>query len=112
MGYTTATAVSANVAGQSIPEVKTGSTGTILQLRNGGLGSQEYFLVENRQKTANTYDEYLPGAGLAIWHIDEAKAATGNTQECRLEPNSACGSTHYEVALEQADGALDLENDR
>jgi hypothetical protein len=27
-----------------------------------------------------------------------------------LEPNSACGSTHYEVALEQADGLLGLEN--
>lgn len=112
MGYSAATTVAADSPGQSIPQVNTGSSGTIFKLANGVLAAQEYFLVENRQKTAGTYDEYLPGAGLAIWHVDEAKAGNQNDQECRLEPNSACGATHYEVALEQADGLLDLENNR
>ena len=110
MGYTAATTVAADSPGQNIPQVNTGSSGTIFKLANGVLAAQEYFLVENRQKTAGTYDEYLPGAGLAIWHVDEAKAGNQNDQECRSEPNSACGSTHYEVALEQADGLLGLEN--
>ena len=110
MGYSAATTVAADSPGQSIPQVNTGSSGTIFKLANGVLAAQEYFLVENRQKTAGTYDEYLPGAGLAIWHVDEAKAGNQNDQECRLEPNSACGATHYEVALEQADGLLGLEN--
>ena len=112
MGYSAATTVAADSPGQSIPQVNTGSSGTIFKLANGVLAAQEYFLVENRQKTAGTYDEYLPGAGLAIWHVDEAKAGNQNDQECRSEPNSACGATHYEVALEQADGLLDLENNR
>ena len=94
------------------PTGQHGQPGTIFKLENSVLAAQEYFLVENRQKTAGTYDEYLPGAGLAIWHMDEAKAGNQNDQECRSEPNSACGSTHYEVALEQADGLLDLENNR
>jgi immune inhibitor A len=109
MGYSTATTLASDITGQSILQVGAGSTGTIFKLKNGVLAAQEYFLVENRQKTAGTYDEYLPGAGLAIWHVDEAKAGNQNDQECRSEPNSVCGSTHYEVALEQADGVLDLE---
>jgi M6 family metalloprotease-like protein len=110
MGYSAATTVAADLPGQSIPQVNAGSAGTIFKLKNSVLATQEYVLVENRQKTAGTYDEYLPGAGLAIWHVDEAKASNQNDQECRSEPNSACGATHYEVALEQADGLLGLEN--
>ncbi|MCL7413707.1 MAG: M6 family metalloprotease domain-containing protein, partial [ANME-2 cluster archaeon] len=32
-------------------------------------GTNQYFLVENRQRTG--YDSYLPEAGILIWHIDE-----------------------------------------
>ena len=54
----------------------------------------EYFLLENRQKTG--FDVSLPGDGLLIWHIDEAQSA--NTDE-----------NHYKVALMQADGKRDME---
>jgi len=67
-----------------------------LDWTDSGTGSGEYFLVENRRKTG--YDAYLPGEGLLIWHIDESRR--NNTDE-----------THYLVALEQADGLFDLEND-
>ena len=60
--------------------------------------STEYFLVENRQQCG--FDAGLPGSGLAIWHIDDAKS--GNTQEC--ETATGCTSSHYLVALDQADG--------
>ncbi len=112
MGYTSPTALAANALGQSIPQVGASATGTIFKLKNSVLASQEYFLVENRQKTAGGYDEYLPGSGLAIWHVDEAKAGNQNDVECISDPHSLCGSSHYEVALEQSDGLRDLEYNR
>ncbi len=71
----------------------------------------EYFMVENRQPEG--YDRGLErwlGAGfggLAIWQIDEAK--TDNTEECI--PPADCTTTHYKVALKQADNLWDLEQD-
>lgn len=56
---------------------------------------QEYFLLENRQPLL--FDSGLPGAGLLIWHIDDAVA--DNDDE-----------THFHVALEQADGLYHLES--
>jgi len=61
--------------------------------------------VENRQRISGTFDEGLPGNGLAIWHMDESK--TDNNNECF--PPSDCSTTHYWVSLEQADGNWDLE---
>lgn len=57
----------------------------------------EYFLVECRQKTGQ--DAALPGAGLAIWHIDETQSSNNNP-------------LGYQVALVQADGKRDLEYNR
>jgi M6 family metalloprotease-like protein len=82
--------------------------GTIFRLKNSSLNTNEYFLLENRQQAANSYDEYLPGSGLLIWHIDESQS--GNTNECKTYPHSSCASNHYLVALEQADGLRGLEN--
>jgi M6 family metalloprotease-like protein len=66
----------------------------------------EYFLLENRQRCG--FDAGLPGAGLAIWHVDETKST--NREECKTA--TGCASLHYKVALEQADGLFDLENNR
>ncbi len=67
----------------------------------------EYFLAENRQKTG--FDAGLPVSGLLIWHIDESKPT--NNSECESGPGaSACVSAHYHVALMQADGLWNLEN--
>jgi len=55
--------------------------------------SSQYFLLENRQKTG--YDQYLPGSGLLIFHVDD-------NQEDNDDQN------HYLVDLEQADGRRDL----
>jgi hypothetical protein len=70
--------------------------------------SQEYYLIENRQRIG--FDAGLRGTGLAIWHIDEGKASLSNldnSQECAYP--SDCSNTHYRVALVQADGDWDLE---
>lgn len=66
----------------------------------------EYFLIENRQKVG--YDSYLPGAGLLIWHVDDAVIGS-NRLECRNHNNWLCGASHFRVALEQADSFFDLE---
>ncbi len=60
----------------------------------GAVGTQ-YFLVENRQKVG--FDSYIPGEGLLLYHIDETQM--DNSDE-----------THYLVAIEQADGLFQLEN--
>ncbi|EKE44614.1 M6 family metalloprotease domain-containing protein [Oceaniovalibus guishaninsula JLT2003] len=61
----------------------------VFRLWKDGTGGQEYFLIENRQKTG--FDAELPGEGLLIWHIDDAIATNGD-------------EAHPRVALEQADG--------
>lgn len=80
-------------ATMTIPDVK--SSQTVFRLWNNGTSGNEYFLVENRQKTG--FDASLPAGGLLVWHVDEGQP--GNTDE-----------NHYKVALMQADGKRDLEH--
>ncbi|HRY25901.1 MAG: M6 family metalloprotease domain-containing protein [Geminicoccaceae bacterium] len=89
-GWATVTNVTSNGV-RSIQAVETGHE--IFRLWKDGGASQEYFLVENRQKTG--FDSGLPGEGLCIWHIDEAISTNSN-------------EAHPKVALEQADGKDDL----
>jgi immune inhibitor A len=67
--------------------------GVAYKLPIGSASSEEYFLVTNRQRTG--FDTGLPGEGLIIEHVDEAK--NNNTDE-----------DHYLVDIEQADGRRDL----
>lgn len=62
-----------------------------------GKTGKEYFLIENRQLVGR--DTKLPGAGLALWHVDENQPHNDN-------------SLAYKVALVQADGKRDLEFNR
>lgn len=61
--------------------------------------SDEYFIIENRQKTER--DTFLPDSGLAIWHVDES-ASNNNEQMTAAQ--------HYECSLEQADNHFDMEH--
>lgn len=64
----------------------------------------EYFLLENRQKRGQ--DLYLPGRGLAIWHINTNKArklSAGGGNSVNTD------TSQYGVGLLQADGRYDLE---
>jgi uncharacterized repeat protein (TIGR01451 family) len=91
--------------------------GAIYRFKTTALYPQEYFLVENRQQLTGGYDQFLPGSGLLIWHVDEAMwsiyGGPDNDSECRSLPNphcwGTCTSSHYLVALEQADGSDHLE---
>ncbi len=101
LGFNASTNITVNTNSQIINDVK--STGEVYRLWTSGNIGSEYFLVENRQKTG--YDSYLPGEGLLVWHIDDAK--TDNTQEWYP---GLTNSNHFQVALEQADGLYELEH--
>lgn len=93
LGWISPTVLRTNLNNASFPKVETSST--VYKLWTSGKIEQEYFLVENRQKTG--FDEYLPGSGLLIYHIDETKK-NNNDQY------------HYLVGLEEADGKYDLRS--
>jgi M6 family metalloprotease-like protein len=63
--------------------------------------NSEYFIIENRARAGRDTD--LPGAGIAIWHVDE----TGDNEHEQRTP-----AKHYECSLEQADGKFHLERRR
>jgi immune inhibitor A len=78
----------------TLPDVK--ASRRVHRLWTDGTVGQEYFLLENRQQ--NGFDADLPSGGLLVWHVDES-------QQTNEDEN------HYLVALLQADGSRDLEND-
>lgn len=59
----------------NIADVKTSKA--VYRLWKDGAAGNEYFLVENRQKT--NFDSKLPAGGLLIYHVDEA--ISGNSNE-------------------------------
>jgi M6 family metalloprotease-like protein len=67
-------------------------------LRLGTGPPNEYFMVENRSHLGA--DTQLPSSGLAIYHCD--KLGSNELQE-------GTAAKHYQCALLQADGHLDLE---
>ena len=75
--------------------------GNVVYRFNHPTASNEYYLIENRQKTGR--DTSIPDHGLAIWHVD----TNGDNSDQQQTP-----SQHYLVTLVQADGDWDLENDR
>jgi immune inhibitor A len=76
----------------TLQDVKTGFK-THRLWTNGDASGKEYFLIENRQTTGS--DQYLPGSGLLVWHVDDAKDS--NTDE-----------NHPKIKLMQADGLDEL----
>jgi len=114
MGFVTARSITANAVGRGIPQAfgNPSPVQTVLKLRSAVLGAQEYWLLENRQQVSGSYDEYLPGDGLLVWHVDEAMNIYDkqNNYECTSVPRCQCSDDyHYLLALEEADGLLDLE---
>ncbi len=101
LGFATAVNVTSNLISASIPAVE--DTGLVYRLWTNGQSSTEYFLAENRQQTG--FDSYLPSSGLLIYHVDDT-VSTGNNNQWYPGYTS---NGHYMVALEQADGAWNLE---
>ncbi len=107
LGWVAPIQVSDSLSNEFIDAAATGAD--VYQLLPGSPAvGGEYFLVENRYRVIGTFDEGLPGEGLAIWHIDESRA--DNNNEC-FPPND-CSKKHYKVSIVQADGNWDLESGR
>ena len=106
LGWATVNRISINQVNVPIPEAKT--VPTVYRLWTNGNGGKQYFLVENRQRTG--FDSQLPGnGGLFIYHVDD-NVTTGNDREWYWKNGAGTvGPTHYQVALEQADGKFNLE---
>ena len=100
LGFVSPTIVNSSLTNVNIPSIE--STPTIFRLWEDGTVGSEFFLVENRQKTG--YDSYIPSSGLLIWHVDETQ--TSNSKEWYPGHTS---TGHYWVALEQADGLWEIE---
>jgi immune inhibitor A len=92
LGWVNVTTVSTNSSWQ-LDAVQTGRS----VLRVDVPGSAEYFLLSNRQAVGS--DDYLPGPGLLIWHIDDN---VGHNDD----------ALHKRVDLEEADGLDDLDAHR
>jgi M6 family metalloprotease-like protein len=76
-----------------------GAYGTLL--RYATPNRNEYFLIENRSKLG--FDSHLPASGLAVYHCDTLGSNEWQGGNARR---------HYQCALLQADGRLDLELDQ
>jgi len=103
LGWLTPITPSSNITGAVFPQMATDTV--VYRLWTGGTGGNEYYLVENRQKTG--FDSYLPAGGLLIYHVDDA--LTGNAPNNNEWYPTHTSSGHYKLALEQADGRFDLE---
>ena len=55
----------------------------------------EYFLIENRQQ--KSWDTYLPGHGVLVWHIDEDQSVWDNNQ-----PNADANHQHVDIVRRAA----------
>jgi hypothetical protein len=93
LGWVTPVTVTQDLINQQIKNVEQNKE--FYKIWKDGNPSQEYFLIENRQKTG--FDQYIYDSGLLIWHIDNTK--TSNQDE-----------DHKLVDVEEADGKNDLDN--
>ncbi len=85
--------------GPGVHEARHGDYGTVKKYRTGL--ANEYFLIENRSQL--DLDKHLPSNGLAIYHCD-----THGSNEWQ----AGTEARHYQIALLQADGRRDLEQNR
>jgi M6 family metalloprotease-like protein len=85
-GWLSVTSLEYDATNSPITQAETNQT--CFKLRSTVMASTEYFLVENRQRTG--FDAYLPGCGIAIWHVDDTR--TNNADDA-----------HRWVDMEEAD---------
>ncbi len=108
LGWVTPEIVPKGTTFLTIPQIGT-SNGKVLLLNTQV--TNEHFLVENRQKTS--YDRYLDGSGLLIWHIDSSIADPNSIYWFNNTINSAVidetSPPHHGIYLIEADGYHDLD---
>ena len=98
LGWLSVTTPSAEIT-MTLPPVQ--GAGEVLRVNLPG--TEEYFLVANRQRQGS--DAYIPQTGLLIWHIDPLKAGLITEVGNRVNVDPA----HKGVDVEEADGVDDLD---
>ncbi len=61
----------------------------------------EYFLIENRHDSG--WDDFLPGHGLAIWHIDDNQSGNGDEDHKLVDLEEADGLNQLDLNLNRGD---------
>ncbi|HQK95216.1 MAG TPA: M6 family metalloprotease domain-containing protein [Armatimonadota bacterium] len=105
LGWVTPQTVTGNEVDELLPPVE--NTSKVLKMPATSPSGSQYFLVENRQLTG--FDRYLPGSGVCIFHIDDAKYTSYAPNDDEWYPGQPEG-THPLAAVEQADGLWALEH--
>lgn len=78
------------------------TTGQSYLLYDPDKGTGNYFLVENRQRTANTYEQTASDSGIVIWRVDDSRWAMAPPNAYQLmRPNQVAADE------DQHDGASD-----
>ena len=95
LGWISPIPITNDVNNLVLEPIEDGGDVYLLSIPGNWSSSEEYFLIENRQKMK--YDQYLPGEGLLIWHIDDRKSNNRDEE-------------HKWVDLEEADGDDDLDH--
>ncbi|MBS1261037.1 MAG: Immune inhibitor A [Calditrichaeota bacterium] len=101
MDFVEPIAVEFDLIDESIPPVE--NEPVVYRMETPDPSGQQYFLAANRQLVG--YDSALPGQGLLIYHVDESVETGNNNQWYPGYEDYG----HYLVALEQADGLFELE---
>lgn len=98
LGWAKPRVVTADKIGLALDSVENSSINAIVKIP---FTLNEYFLLENRRKIG--FDQYLPGDGILIWHIDDS---VGDIASNDVNNNE----DHKRVDLEEADGLNDLDS--
>jgi M6 family metalloprotease-like protein len=79
------------------------TTGQAYLLYDPDRGTQDYFLVENRRRTAGTYERDTSDSGLVIWRVDERRFAMPPPEHMVLmRPDGAIPPAFYGGATDDA----------
>lgn len=97
LGWVTPTILNSDMKNVSFPAIE--STPFVLKIFQDDYYSDQYFLIENRQKIKYDDNEDFPGTGLVIYHVNEKRRSKGNMD-----------FQNKFIDIEEADGMDDLDN--
>jgi hypothetical protein len=60
------------------------TTGDAFVLYDPARGTNDYFIVENRERTGGTYDQSASDNGLVIWRADDSKFGNGSLRAIEI----------------------------
>jgi len=93
LGWLEPTEITTNSPNIKLPAVET--TPQVIKVPANPMNPLEYWLIETRWADPSNFDQYLPGSGVLIYHVDETRM--GNDDR-----------GHPLIAIEEADGNFNL----